>query len=303
MNAVSQTNRAPGKPASGIARAATLVFAAAASFSLAACANLEKEAYRDVETAKAAPPIHAAGTEATAAGIITEADLTALPEPAQRYFRHAGVVGKQRISSFSLVIKGRIRNSKNSAWMPLVMRQFNRIDSPARVVYIESPGKPMAGVDSWLGGKGRMFIKIASLITIADVTGREMDRSALVTFMNDLMLCPQAYFTLPAVWSPVDEGSFDFSLSYGNLTATARLFVDKDGRLVDWKSEDRYATVGGKNLPDKWSTPITAEQDLGDLRIPAKGSGVHNYDGTPFAYVELESIESLKTDSTGLPDR
>lgn len=287
-----------------LAVAAVISVSVAAPFTFASCSNLEKEAYRDVEALKTIPAIYATQEgSASERGIITESDIAPLPEPAQRYFRHSGVIGKPRIASFSLVIKGRIRNDKNSGWMPLVMRQFNRIDNPARVVYIESPGKPMAGIDSWLGGKGRMLIKIANFVTIADVTGPEMDRSSLVTFMNDLMLCPQAYFSLPVVWRTAGTDSVDLSLSYGNMTATARLFVDKDGRLVDWKSEDRYATVGKKILKDRWSTPISGEQDLAGLRIPAKGQGIHDYDGRPFAYVDIESITSLTVDAKTLPDR
>ena len=121
--------------------------------------------------------------------------------------------------------------------------------------------------------------------------------------MNDLMLCPQAYFSLPVVWRAAGTDSVDLTLSYGNMTATARLFVDKDGRLVDWKSEDRYATVGKKILKDRWSTPISGEQELAGLRIPAKGQGIHDYDGTPFAYVDLESITALTPGAKTLPDR
>lgn len=308
--------------------------AALAVILLGSCASLEKEAYKDIELAKSAPDEYRqnGGTEtpitgektATISGEttsnatpnewiaiipgragtpITEADLASLPEPARRYFAHAGVVGKPRIESFSLVIEGRIRNSPTDPWMALLMRQYNRIDAPARVVYIESPGKPMSGVDSYLDGKGRMHIKIAELFTISDNTGPEMDVSALVTFMNDLMLCPQAAFSLPLEWRAAGENAVELRFTHRGITAKAILTIGSQGELVNWESEDRYAEVKGKNLKDKWSTPISRETELSGLHVPSVGQGIHDYDGTPFVYLELDRVSALTLDAQGLPDR
>lgn len=187
--------------------------------------------------------------------------------------------------------------------MPLVMRQYNRLDNPARVVYIESPGKPMAGIDSFIDGKGRMLIRIAGLFTIADEAGPEMDLSAFVTFVNDLMLCPLAYFSLPVRWRAVDRDRFELSLEYRGMTMSALLTVDADGRLCDWKTDDRYASVDGENLKDRWSTPLTGEQEAAGLRVPATGRGIHDYDGEPFVYIELESFDRLVPGAKTLPGR
>lgn len=300
--------------------AAAIVLAAltaGAVLALASCTSLEKKAYRHIDHVSSLPPADSTswGTSLDSGGgwvtlipgapgsPITGADIAALPEPARRYFLHADVVGKTRISSFSAVIVGRIRSSKDAAWMPLVMRQYNRLDNPARVVYIESPGKPMAGIDSFIDGKGRMLIRIAGLFTIADEAGPEMDLSAFVTFVNDLMLCPLAYFSLPVRWRAVDRDRFELSLEYRGMTMSALLTVDADGRLCDWKTDDRYASVDGENLKDRWSTPLTGEQEAAGLRVPATGRGIHDYDGEPFVYIELESFDRLVPGAKTLPGR
>jgi hypothetical protein len=290
------------------------------------CSNLERKAYTAVERVKGLPSVFDAivgagdgsdvgaptreladGWVETVPGKkgtpITEADIASLPEPAQRYFRFANVVGKERIGSFSLVIEGKIRNDRNSEWMPLVMRQYNRIDNPSRIVYIESPGKPMSGIDSYVEDSGRMLIKIANIVTIADQSGPEMADSALVTFVNDLIMCPVAYFSLPVRWKEIDENRVALSLTNAGRTINAVLTVDSDGQLVDWKTNDRYAAVGGKNVKDVWSTPCSGSFELAGLRIPSKGQGIHDYDGSPFAYVELERISALKLDADTIPDR
>jgi len=285
---------------------------------LAGCTSLEKTAHTYVAAAQNAPPAivqeNTAGTKVLADGwietipgktgsIIKQEDIASLPEPVRRYFEWSLVVGKKRISSFSVIIEGRIRNSTDAEWMPLIMRQYNRIDRIARIVYIESAPKMMQGIDSYAEGTGRMHIKVANLITVADSKGPEMDVSALVTFMNDLVLCPVAYLSLPVRWKEIDGNRAEMEFTHNAHTIHAVLTFDDKGQLLNWQSDDRYAVVKGKNVQDHWSTPIEGTQELAGLRVPSSGKGIHDYNGTPFTYIELERLHSLTLDAVALPPR
>jgi hypothetical protein len=236
-----------------------------------------------------------------AAGIIGEKDLDGLPSIVRRYFEYSGVLGKPRITSFSFTMTGRIRQGPQAAWMPFVSRQYNLLTEPSRVFYIRGTRLPLSGVDSYLDGRGRMHIKILNLFTVADSRGPEMDRSALVTFLNDLIVCPLGYFSVPVQWQAIDERRAGLSLAHAGNTVRAVLTFDEDGRLLNWESEDRYADVQGKSLPDRWSTPMHESGVIAGLRLPVAGQGLHNYDGTPFVYVELTAIKHLSWNSRGLP--
>lgn len=295
---------------------------------------IERQAIRLVETARSLPPVfpymahapsasdavvqtlphpskfndHASSSDwipmscGNRGTIIDESDIVSLPPPVQRYFQAVGVVGKPRVASFSCIMEGQIRNSADSPWMPIVMRQYNRLDNPARVVYIESPGKPMAGIDSFIEGSGRMLIKLFGLVTITDSRGAEMSQSALVTFINDLVLCPVGYFSLPLEWKPIDDRRSLMRLSHAGMTVTAELIIDESGRMLNWAGGDRYAYVKGKLLSDRWSTPFSEkQQELAGLRIPVSGVGVHDYDGSSYIYIELNSIRNLTLNANSLP--
>jgi hypothetical protein len=234
--------------------------------------------------------------------VITEADLQDLPPVVKRYFRFARVVGKPRIDSFGFVMEGRIRQSRDAAWMPFVSRQYNDLQHPARVYYINAKNNPMTGIDSYLRGKGRMHIKLFNLITVGDSTGPEMDRAALVTFLNDLMVSPNAYFSLPVQWRQVDDSRAELSFTHADMTVTATITFDAEGRIVNWESSDRYAEIDGAFLPDRWSTPIEEYGELRGMRVPAKARGVHDVDGNPYTYVELNRLTALEWNPTALPD-
>ncbi|MCX7776394.1 MAG: hypothetical protein N2067_09885 [Spirochaetaceae bacterium] len=234
--------------------------------------------------------------------VITPEAIDMLPEPARRYFHAARVEGTTRPSSFSIIMEGRIRNDAGGRWMPMVMRQFNRVDVPARIVYIESPGTPMAGIDSFIEGQGRMLIRLFGFITLTDAQGAAMAQSALVTFLNDLVLCPAACFSVPLEWKALDAGRVALRLRWAGMMVTAELHIDERGRLRNWLSNDRYAEVQGRQLPDRWSTPFSeTQQELAGFMIPAAGQGVHDYDGQPFVYVELDHIHDLVLEPYGLP--
>jgi hypothetical protein len=279
---------------------------------------MEKQALRYVAAARSAPPAFSAldylsaplGDSlwvSSAAGlpgsVIREDEIDGLPPAARRYFRYAGVAGRERIASFSVILKGRIRNGPEEAWMPLTMRQYNRVDAPARVVYLESTKPPLAGVDSFVAGSGRMQIKVMNLIRVADSKGPEMAVSALVTFLNDLVLCPLAYFSLPLRWRHVDDRRVELAFSHAGMAVSALLTVDEEGRLLDWSTEDRYADIKGVSVKDTWSTPFGEYGELAGLRLPMKGAGMHDYDGEPYVYVELDHIAGLTLNAESLPSR
>ena len=265
---------------------------------LLSCTTMERRAGTYVRDMQEAAPTQ----ERPDDDVITEADLQSLPPLVQQYFEFARVVGKPRIDSFGFVMEGRIRQSRDAAWMPFVSRQYNDLRKPSRVYYINAKNSPMTGIDSYLDGKGRMHIKLFNLVTVGDSTGPEMDRAALVTFLNDLMVSPNAYFSVPVQWRQIDDSRAELSLTHADMTVTATLTFDGEGRIVHWESSDRYAEIDGAFLPDRWSTPIEEYGELRGMRVPAKARGVHDVDGNPYTYVELNRLTALEWNPTALPD-
>ena len=75
------------------------------------------------------------GTEAP---LVTEADLSDLPAPVQRYLRITGSVGKSRIQNFKAVFTGDFRNGLNGPWMAFRSEQYNFIDQPTRLFLMKA---------------------------------------------------------------------------------------------------------------------------------------------------------------------
>ena len=128
--------------------------------------------------------------------IISDKDLAGLPEPVKRYLSFAGVIGKERTRTVHVRFSGEMKMSENQNWLPVQVDQVSGLDNPVRIFYISGRLAPLLtidGRDKYKDGKGNMFIKLLSLITVADSRGMETDASELVTFLNDMIFIPAAF--------------------------------------------------------------------------------------------------------------
>lgn len=228
--------------------------------------------------------------------IVTADMLADLPAPVQRYLTYSGVVGKPMAQTVRLKQTGRIRADTASPWMPLVAEEYYRVNPPAFMwnATANVNGLPIMRVrDSYVSGKGNMRITAAGLITIADMTGPEMDQGSLMRYLNETMWFPSAFLDEAVTWQPIDDNSAQVTLTDGDLTVSATLFFDDEGKVTNFLA-DRYHDNGdGTSTLMPWSTPITDYRTYASgLRLPSRGAGVwHLPSGEDLTYVELEIHE------------
>jgi hypothetical protein len=228
-----------------------------------------------------------AGPVATAP--VSGDEIAALPDAAQRYLRFMGVAGRPQDWSFRVRFVGEFRQRTGQKFMPCEAWQYNTSLVPARVYYmrIDFAGVlPMFGVDVYQAGQGRMLGKLLGLITVADGSGPEFDVSELTTYVNDaLMFAPSMLLTPAVAWATVDDYSFDVRLSHGRISASSRVFVDEQGRMVDFSTTDRWAALPAGPTRARWTTPIDGWMDHGGRRLPTGGHAIWHLDAGDFEYV------------------
>jgi hypothetical protein len=221
---------------------------------------------------------------------VTDSELLRLPEPAQRYLRFMGVPDRPREQAFATRFVGEIRMRPEQAWMPFHAWQFNAADPVTRLIRMRIDVAriiPMFGTDTYVHGSGRMLGKLLGLITVADGEGPEFDLGELVTYVNDAaMLAPSLLLTPSCEWTAVDDDSFDVTFTDGANVVRARLVVDEVGRLVDFRTDDRW--FAGTDPPSQapWSTPVAGwTTTTGGRPVPAFGSAVWHLPDGDFTYV------------------
>ncbi len=225
------------------------------------------------------------------ARLVTDAMLAGLPEPAQRYLRFTGVVGRPMVDTVRVRQACRMRPAPGGISFPLVAVQWYVVEPPG---FIWDATVPVAGIpvvrgrDGYLEGRGLMTIKLGSVVPVVDAAGPEMDQASLTRYLSEMPWFPSAYLRERVTWKAIDDGSVQVSIVDGDLRATGTLTIDPDGRLVEFRSE-RHAMVGGRFELRPWSAPAYAYGEFEGLRLPVRGAAVWTLpDGTAFPYIDVE---------------
>jgi hypothetical protein len=222
---------------------------------------------------------------------VTEEELAGLPATVQRYMHAMGVVNRPRDWSFQAHLTGRFRLRGQGRWMPAEVWQYNSAVEVARFFHmrIDFAGVvPMVGRDIYLRGKGIMHGKLLGLVTVARSEGSETDLSELATYLNDaVLLAPSMLLRLKTSFAPVDDRSFDVTLADAGQTVTARVFLDDNGRPVNFSTTDRYADLPGGLVRAEWTTPVDGWQHDGDRLIFTRASAVWQLPEGPLTYLDF----------------
>lgn len=228
-----------------------------------------------------------------AAPLLTELDLHHLPAPLAAYIRLSGAVGQPRTTSVYADFHGRIRSDPETAWMPFTGKQVNTFGaSPERLFIMDATrsGLPVTVLHSFADGSATMRAKVASLVTVVDASGPEMDRGETVTVFNDLVvLAPGAIVDAPITWMAMDDRHVRGVFTNADQKVSAELTFDDEGNLADFVSEDRLrASSDGKSFtPQTWSTPLSGHRDAQGRRLISSGEGRWRDPQGWFTYVEL----------------
>ncbi len=226
--------------------------------------------------------------------VATEEMLAGLPEPARRYLRYAGVVGRPLVDTVRLRQECRMRPSPDGISLPLVAEQWYTIEPPG---FIWDATVPIAGIpvvrgrDGYFEGRGTMTIRGGSVIPFVDAAGPEMDQASLLRYLSEIPWFPSAFLRERISWEAIDDTHVRVSITDGDLRATGVLEIDAEGRLVAFRSE-RHAMVGKGFELRPWTAPTYAYGEFEGLRLPASGAAVWTLpDGTELPYIEVQLTE------------
>ena len=230
-----------------------------------------------------------------AESLLSEEDIRDLPALVREYLRFVGAVGKPRVRNYRARFNGGLRNDGDSPWMKMSADQLSSVDPAARLFLIKASraGVPFLAYHRYVGPHATFQVRIASLLTVVDGKGPEMDRGETVTLLNDMCLLAPATLANPGL-SFEELGGLEVRVGFTNAghTVSAILTFDKSGALVDFLSEDRSRTTDGtsfERLP--WSTPIGSWRTVGDRRFPGHAAGVWHDKNGSYQYARFENPE------------
>lgn len=235
---------------------------------------------------------------AVATPLLTEVDLAQLPVVVQRYIRLNGAVGQPRVQNFRARFRGQIRSGPDARWMSFTGEQYNFYDQPSRLFLMSASmfGIPFQAFHRFIGPSATMRVKVASVVTMVDAKGPEMDEAETVTLFNDLcVFAPGALIDRRIQWQVIDPQTVSASFTNVGHTIHAVLSFNDRGELTNFAADGRAAaSADGKSFTKmRWSTPLGDYREFGSHRLMARGEGIWHAPAGDYSYLrfDLDAIE------------
>jgi hypothetical protein len=235
---------------------------------------------------------------AVATPLLAEADLAQLPAAVQHYIRLTGAIGQPRVHNFRARFHGQIRSGPDARWMSFTGEQHNFYDQPSRLFLMNASmfGIPIQAFHKFIGPSATMRVKIASVVTMVDAKGMEMNEAETVTLFNDMcVLAPGALIDSHIQWQEIDPHTVSASFTNMSHTIRAVLSFNDRGELTNFIADGRGAsTTDGKSFTKMpWSTPLSDYRQFGSHRLMAMGEGIWHASAGDYSYLhfELDAIE------------
>jgi hypothetical protein len=183
-----------------------------------------------------------------------------------------------------------MRTDSSGNWVPFDAEQYFTIDPPGFVWNAHIHTRKfidIVGRDKYENGKGNMLIKAASLITIANSSGKEIDQGTLIRYMAEMMWFPHAAVRDYLDWKEIDSTHARATMSYGGITASGVYTFNEEGFPIGFEAQ-RYRDLNGKYTKETWSVAITDYTYFNGVAIGNKSEVTWKLKEGDFTWLKLE---------------
>lgn len=223
--------------------------------------------------------------------ILTEKELSHLPEPVKKYLRYTKSVGKPKIKNFRAEFTGGMRSNPEDEYMMLQSVQYNFYENPSRYFYMvaKKMGVPATGFHFYKNETATFQVKLLNLFTVVDAKGEKMNQAETVTLFNDMcFIAPPTLIDKRIQWESVNDKTVKATYTNGKVAISATLYFNDKGELINFISNDRYHTDGKKYESYPWATPVEEYREMNGYLLPGKAKLIYQRPEGEFIYGELE---------------
>jgi len=227
---------------------------------------------------------------------VNEQTINKLPGAVQNWLRASGVFGRKILPVVHIVQSGMMMTKPGGKWMPFIAKQYSTITSPAFAwkVKMGTPVMFLGGRDIYENGKGRMLIKLYSLVTVVNSRGPEVDQGSLLRYLAEMCWYPYAAICPYIKWEELDQHAAKATMSYGGVTASGKFFFDNSGQYIRFEAERYFARANKKPTLETWvvSNDPLSIKEVGGIKLPTESTLTWKLKEGDFCWLKLK-IESV----------
>lgn len=230
-----------------------------------------------------------------------------LPTPVRRYLKFAILPGAPTVITARLHHEGSFRTSPRQRWMRIRGEEVFTTSRPGFVWLGSVTPFPLFSIearDSYVGGRGRMLVKLDSLFTIADVKGPEIDQGSALRWLGEAVWFPSAFASSCVRWEPIHALSARATLTDSDPPITGVADFHELGYLTRFVAQRYRSLPGGGSQLTPWIARCSDYQKYGPFRIPARVAVSWLIDGEEFTYARFQvTLVDYNVDGVAAPQR
>jgi len=144
-----------------------------------------------------------------------------------------------------------------------------------------------------------MLVRAESTITIADARGPELDQSALLRLLGELVWLPTAFLDdLYVRWTAVDDHSATATLTVSGCRVSGSFEFGPDGMPAVFRAERHRAIGGGRSVLTPFVGRTSDYQPVDGILVPHRVVGAWILEGQPFEYAKFDVVRRTVTDDS-----
>jgi len=204
--------------------------------------------------------------------IIEPEDLTGVPQSVSDYYTHIGLVGQNRKRVAFIIQEGALKLTPDGEWLNGYAEEYLTIPNLSRNWISEIGLNNLLNAythEYYIDGKGLNRVQFFPSMSTMTSTGVEIDVSAFITLVSDLVLCPTAFAGENIHWSEIDESHTILRVDDITHNISTNVICSFENNLITRiESSNRYRSTDNGNIITPWRVDYSDYKYKGGILIP-----------------------------------
>lgn len=226
-----------------------------------------------------------------------------LPAVINRWLKKSGCIDKPAIQTVFLEQQGEMRTSPEGKWMSFKASQWFKVEDPGFIWTVKvdaAPGLCLAGRDIYWNGEGHMFIKLFSLLPVADSKGAKTSQGSMVRYLAETIWFPSAALQEYITWEEIDSTRAKATMTWGGITASGIFTFNDAGFPVTFEAERYYS--GDNDAPlHTWyiENDPDSMKEFDGIKIPTRSAVTWKLPEGDYHWLDLEITSIMYNEKAG----
>lgn len=235
--------------------------------------------------------------------VISEDGIKGLPEPIKKWLRRSGAVGKPYMSVGKVIQQAEMKMKPGQEnWLRASAVQYSTIDVPAFIWTVAVKMNSLLhfrGRDKFEEGKGKMLIKLNSLINVVNEKGGKLNEAALQRYLGEMVWFPSLALSPFLTWQEVNDSTVIATMTYNGTAGSGTFYFNSQGDFNKF-SAMRYKD----NEPDakryEWVILVDGYKTFEGIKVPSEMTATWKLEKQDWTWLKLSIVDIKYNENASL---